>query len=320
MLRSAAAPILGGMTPPRPPVVLSIALALLVAAAVARGADRQPADLLDGPPFVTCKAWAVGDGRTGALLWGDEADKPRKAASTTKMMCAYVVLQLAETDPEALDEAVTFSKLADGTTGSTADVRAGESLTVRECLFGLLLPSGNDAGVALAEHFNARLAPPDPKPDGFKENTRSNFVAEMNRTATRLGMADTTYRSPYGDGGTEKDATISPRDLVKLASAAMKDPAFRTYVGTARHETDVKQPDGSPRRVTWENTNQLLKVEGYDGVKTGTTTQAGACLVSSGRRGDDHLVVVVLGSTSGDARFTDTRNLFRWAWRERAKK
>ena len=302
------------------PVTLVIALAVVVVSSAARAADKQPADPLDGPPFVTCKAWAVGDGKTGAVLWGGEADKARKAASTTKMMCAYVVLQLAAKDPKVLDETVTFSKLADNTTGSTADIRAGESLTVRECLYGLLLPSGNDAGVALAEHFNARLAPPDPKPEGFKENTRSNFVAEMNRAAKQLGMADTTYRSPYGDGGTEKDATISPRDLVKLAAAAMRDPAFRKYVGTARHETDVKQPDGSPRHVVWENTNQLLKTEGYDGVKTGTTTQAGACLVSSGRRGDDHLIVVVLGSTSGDARFTDSRNLFRWAWRERAKR
>jgi D-alanyl-D-alanine carboxypeptidase (penicillin-binding protein 5/6) len=69
----------------------------------------------------------------------------------------------------------------------------------------------------------------------------------------------------------------------------------------------------------WKNTNRLLSIDGYHGVKTGTTTPAGACLVSSGRRGDEHLLVVVLGSTSGDARYVDTRNLFRWSWRQLAE-
>jgi D-alanyl-D-alanine carboxypeptidase (penicillin-binding protein 5/6) len=67
----------------------------------------------------------------------------------------------------------------------------------------------------------------------------------------------------------------------------------------------------------WKNTNRLLPIEGYDGVKTGTTSSAGACLVSCGKRGDDALLVVVLGSTSPEGRYVDTRNLFRWAWRER---
>src|SRR5688500_1748972 len=121
--------------------------------------ERLPADPLDGPPVVTAKSWAVADGKTGELLWGHEATTPRKAASTAKMMCAYVVLRLADADSKVLDETVTFSERADKTSGSTADIRAGESLPVRECLYGLLLPSGNDAGVALAEHFGPRLKP-----------------------------------------------------------------------------------------------------------------------------------------------------------------
>lgn len=299
----------------------------------AKPAGKQPADAADGPPFVTCKGWAVGDGRTGELLWGGSAEVPLKAASTTKIMCAYVVLRLAAADPTVLDETVTYSKLADETGGSTSDVRAGERLAVRECLYGLLLPSGNDAGVALAEHFNARLAPPDPKATAPgtpaatapaatapAPNTRTNFVAEMNRAAARLGLADTVYRIPFGDGGGPRDMTTSPRDLLKLAAVAMQDPAFRRYVNTARRETDVERPDGPRRRVVWENTNRLLGVAGYDGVKTGSTTQAGSCLVTSARRGDDHLIAVVLGSTSDDGRYVDTRNLLRWAWQQRAKR
>lgn len=108
----------------------------------------------------------------------------------------------------------------------------------------------------------------------------------------------------------------SARDLAALAHRSLKDERFRGYVGTRRHTCSVTANDGTKRDVTWTNTNQLLDVEGYDGVKTGTTAPAGACLVASGRRGTDHRIVVVLGSTSGDARYTDARNLFRWAWRE----
>ncbi|MEW6305466.1 MAG: serine hydrolase [Verrucomicrobiota bacterium] len=291
------------------------AFAIFLCAASAGAQEKLPPDNLDGPPFVTAHTWAIADGRTGKLLWGFNEDEPRKSASTTKMMCAYVVLQLAEKDPKVLDEIVTFSKLADSTPGSTADIKEGESLPVRDCLYGLLLPSGNDAGNAFAEHFNSRLAPPEGTVAEALQ-TRANFIAEMNRAAKRLGMTKTVYRSPYGDGGTENDRTTTARDLLRLAHAAMQNPAFRKYVGTRRYECQVKTPDGSARAAVWQNTNQLLGIEGYDGIKTGTTTQAGNCLVSSGHRGKDHLLVVVLGAESNNGRFVDSRNLYRWAWQK----
>jgi D-alanyl-D-alanine carboxypeptidase len=108
--------------------------------------------------------------------------------------------------------------------------------------------------------------------------------------------------------------------LAALAHAAMKDERFRQYVATRRHECAVTTPDGGKRTVTWSNTNKLLDVEGYEGVKTGTTTPAGNCLVACGSRGEDRLIVVVLGSTATDGRYVDARNLFRWAWRERGHK
>ena len=92
---------------------------------------------------------------------------------------------------------------------------------------------------------------------------------------------------------------------------------FRQIVRTRRHTYEVVDAKGQRRTVVWNNTNRLLDMEGYDGIKTGTTSAAGACLVASGRRGTDHLYVVVLGSTSSDGRYVDARNLFRWAWRER---
>ena len=278
------------------------------------------AEDLQAPPLVTAKAWAIADGKTGKLLWGLNAEEPSKSASTTKMMCAYVVLSMAEKNPAVLDERITFSKLADDTTGSTADVKVGESLTIRECLYGLLLPSGNDAGNALAEHFNSRLAPPDEAMLKFglgstNLSTRANFIAEMNRYARRIGLTNTIYRSSFGDGGTEKDRTTTTRDLTHLAWTAMQLPLFRGYVATRRYEGDVRTPAGGSRKAVWLNTNELLGLDsGYDGVKTGTTIQAGTCLVSSGHRGSDHLIIATLGSESENGRFVDTRNLFRWAW------
>lgn len=107
------------------------------------------------------------------------------------------------------------------------------------------------------------------------------------------------------------------RDLVALAYHALRLSRFRQYVSTRQHGCSLVGPGGYTRNVVWKNTNRLLQIDGYHGVKTGTTSAAGACLVSSGHRNDDHLLVVVLGSTSGDARYVDTRNLFRWAWQER---
>ena len=295
---------------------------LLLSLAAGGATDaKEPADDLAGPPFVSAKAWAIVDGKTGKLLWGHNQDLPCKSASTTKIMCAWLVLGLAKDNPGVLEEKITFSKFADDTVGSTSGIKAGESLTVGECLYGLLLPSGNDAGNALAEHFNSRFEPAAAGPSSLgasgETSTRSNFIAEMNRRAKTLGMSKTTYRSPYGDGGTAADRTTTPRDLLRLAWTAMQDERFRKYVATQSHVTTLEDAAGQKRQVTWTNTNQLLDIDGFDGVKTGTNEGAGACLVSSGHRGDDHLLVVVLGATSPEGRYVDTKNLFRWAWRER---
>ena len=285
------------------------ALLLLLVPAWGFAQPKAPADRLDGPPFVTAKAWAVADGQTGKLVGGfKEADR-RPMASTTKIMTAHLVLELAAKDPKVLEEVVTFSERAAKTPGSAAKLNAGDRLPAGELLYGLMLPSGNDAAVALAEHFGARF-------QGGKGDGLECFVAELNRRAKEYGLKETAYKDP---NGLSRENTSSARDLVALTCRVMKDERFRKYVNTRRHTGSVTGPGGEKREVTWANTNQLLGTEGYDGVKTGTTTPAGACLVASGRRGSDHVIVVVLGSTSSDARYTDSRNLFRWAWRERGK-
>lgn len=277
-------------------------------------------EVLKAPPVVTAKAWVISDPTSGKLLWQHEADQLRKAASTAKVMCAYTVLQLAAQDPSIMAEWVKISQLAGTTVGSTAELKPGEQIQVKDALLAMLLPSGNDAGNALAEHFHPRLAPPDEALleaglDNPLLNTRSHFIAEMNRFARQIGMAQTIYRSSFGDGGTEDDRTTTAGDLSRLAFAAMQLPELRTAVATRHHEAQVKKADGSMRSASWKNSNDLLGLDlSYDGIKTGLTNQARHCLIASGQRGQRRLHVVVLGSTSEEARDSDARNLFRWAW------
>jgi D-alanyl-D-alanine carboxypeptidase (penicillin-binding protein 5/6) len=291
------------------------ALLLLSLVPVRGRQDEKPkahAERLDGPPLVSAKAWAIVDGKTGKLLWGSHETEPLAIASTTKIMTARLVLRLAAEQPKVLDEQVTVSERAAKTTGSSAKLRAGERYAVRDLLYGLLLPSGNDAAVALAEHFGPRF-----QGQGKAEGDAvALFVAEMNRQAQALKLAETHFLDPNGLARNQASA----RDLADLAWHALQDPLFRRYVGTRSHQCEAVGADGERRTVVWESTNRLLQMEGYDGVKTGTTTAAGNCLVASGRHDGDHLVVVVLGCTSGDSRYLDARNLFRWAWRERGHK
>lgn len=264
---------------------------------------------LDGPPIVTCKAWVIGDSE-GNVLWESAGSERLEPASTTKVMTAYVVLQLAERQPGLLDETLTFSERADRTVGSTSGIRAGESLTVRECLYGLLLPSGNDASVALAEFCGQRLG--EPSDD---ESSYDSFIAAMNQAADELGMSNSTYQNTHGLPDAEHK--LSAIDLLRLATAAMKYDLFREIVSTRQFGCRVESEEGYARNVIWKNTNRLLAIEGFSGVKTGTTRAAGACLVSRGKFGEDEYTVVILGSSSSDARYADTRNLYRWAARNK---
>ena len=277
---------------------------------------KQPADSLEGPPYVTCKAWAIGDGETGQMLWQEAANQRLDIASTTKIMTAYVILKMAQNNPDLLKDNVVFSTAADKTPGSTSRIRTGESLSAGELLYALLLPSGNDAAVALAEHFGRRLLS---STDVKQELTPlSRFVTEMNRMAKDQQMHNTQFKNPHGL--TEEGHLSTAHDLIKLAYAAMRLPEFQKRVACRQRGSTVTGPGGYRRNLLWKNTNRLLAIDGYRGVKTGTTTAAGACLVSMGQRGSGAMFVVVLGASSSASRYADTRNLFRWAWQQRTRK
>ncbi len=277
---------------------------------------KRSQDELHGPPIVTCKGWAIGDGESGKFLWGHNASERLHPASTTKIMTAYLVTCLAEQDPSILEETVTFSSRADNTGGSTSALKVGEQVSVGELLYGLLLPSGNDASVAFAEHFGARCKRQPNAAKNIRRENYADFIDAMNERAKHLGMQETTYANTHGL--TADEHLTSPRDLLTLAYHAMQQPEFRLRTSTTRHGCRVQSTTGYERNIVWHNTNRMLTYKGFDGVKTGTTDAAGCCLVSRGERDGKRLIVVVLGAASSDSRYVDTRNLYRWAWNELA--
>jgi len=277
-------------------------------------AERLP---LAGPdesgaaPQTTAPSWVIVDAASGRRLAGREADAPRSPASITKVMTALVVLREAEAAPGLLDETVTVTTRAGQETGSSATLRPGDRLTVGELLYGLMLPSGNDASVALGEHVGARL--PDPAAAaGGTTDPLDRFVARMNATAAELGLARTGYRNTHGKTAPGHETTAA--EIAALVRVAMAVPMFRTIVATRQRGATIESVDGSRRPVVWKNTNRLLPIAGYVGVKTGTTAVAGCCLAAWGERDGRGLVVVVLGSTTTDARYVDARNLFMHGW------
>ncbi|KAA5547213.1 hypothetical protein FYK55_02080 [Roseiconus nitratireducens] len=277
--------------------------------------DKRPADPPQGVPFVTAKAWTLVDVESGERLAGDHDDVARPMASTTKLMTAMVLCELAANDPGVWDQTVTFSRQADATRGSTSGLRVGESVRAGDLLYGLLLPSGNDAAVALAEHFGDqadRLRTAFPTADFQGVDGEARFVHAMNELAQRLEMKQSHFVNPHGL--TEPNHQASAADLARLTVAAFKQPRIRRVVSTPQFGVAVNGAGGYRRNVAWYNTNRLLKIEGFQGVKTGTTDAAGACLIAVETRGGQSRVVVVLGSSSSDARYADTRNLFRWGW------
>ncbi len=282
--------------------------------------DQRPRDPSDGPPHVTCKAWVIVDAESAEVLAGHDPDKPLDVASTTKIMTALVALQCCQRDPRLLDEVIVFSAQADATEGSSAGIRTGERVPVKELLFGLLLPSGNDASVALAEFFGRHVQAAGnggTESEISDEESHDRFIAAMNATAADLGLTHTSFQNPHGL--TAPGHVASAADLASLTRQALQHPLFREIVSTRQRGYTVEAEAGYRRNLVWKNTNRLLEIEGYQGIKTGTTSAAGACLVSYGQRDDRELIVVVLGASSSDARFVDTRNLFRWAWNELAE-
>lgn len=241
-------------------------------------------------PTVTAASALLIDLESGQALYEKAAAEPRPPASTAKLMTALVVL-----DQAPLDEAVVVTANAGETGDSTMGLEPGERLSVEELLYGMLIPSGNDAAVALAEHV---------------AGTEADFVAMMNARARTMGLSATNFVNVHGLDANGQ--TTSAADLAIIAGAALEHPVINRIVAT---------PSATVAGHALRNTNELLGTyDGADGVKTGTTDEAGECLVASVTRGGRRTLLVLLGSTD---RFTDARKLFdhardAYVWRDTA--
>ncbi|MFG1947147.1 D-alanyl-D-alanine carboxypeptidase family protein [Nonomuraea sp. NPDC048826] len=244
-------------------------------------------------PAVLAQAAYLVDAGTGEVRFSKEADQRRPVASLTKMMTAYVVLQRAA-PTDKVEVSAADVRYAAGGGAAVAYLRAGDTLTVEDLLYGLMLPSGADAAHALARAYGPGV---------------DAFVTEMNATARRLGMNDTAYVNadgmPYGGGGHS-----TARDQARLAQALLENPTLAKVTSTRYHTLPATSEHGA---YSWSNTNRLLGSPGALGVKTGFTRAAGYTLAFAAERGGSRLVGVLLGETSSSRRFQTAEALLDWA-------
>ncbi|WP_372516051.1 D-alanyl-D-alanine carboxypeptidase family protein [Streptantibioticus silvisoli] len=258
-------------------------------------------------PTIVAKGGYVMNNGTGTTLYTKAADTRRSTGSTTKIMTARVVLGEKKLN---LDSKVTVQKaysdyiVAKG--ASSAHLIVGDKVTVRQLLYGLLLPSGCDAAYALADTYGS----------GSTRAARvKSFIGQMNSSAKSLGLKNTHFDSFDGIGNGSNYST--PRDLTKLASSAMKNATFRAVVGTRSTKQKVTTKSGGYRYMSWTNTNTLLGTySGTIGVKTGSGPQAGYCLVFAATRGGKTVIGTVLASTSVSARTSDAKKLMDYAFKK----
>lgn len=213
---------------------------------------------------VSARSAVLLDGDSGTVLWEKNAGEKSLIASTTKIMTALVVLEHA--DP---DTVVTVPREAAGIEGSSIYLKAGETLSVRDLLYGMMLHSGNDAATALAV---------------IVSGSEDAFAAEMNRKAQELGLTEIHFANPHGLDSEENYATAY--SLGQLAVAAMKNPEFREIVSSKSYSCDGR---------TFQNHNKLLwSYPGAMGVKTGFTRKAGRILVGCAERNGRRLISVTI--------------------------
>eukprot|EP00742_Colponemidia_sp_Colp-10_P006939 GILJ01007448.1.p1 GENE.GILJ01007448.1~~GILJ01007448.1.p1 ORF type:complete len:398 (+),score=27.19 GILJ01007448.1:103-1296(+) len=276
------------------------------------------------PPLLSAKAWSIVDLDTGDLLWGKNEMEAREIASLTKIMTALVVCRLSHQIDALWAQVVCISAKASKMAGTSARLRRGDKVTVEDLMYGLMLPSGNDAALALAEHIGALLIStqcgstlrPSSRHRGSNKqpsasDSEKRFVRAMNSIANQIGLRNTIFTNPHGLSQRSNQSTAA--DVGKLASVALQDHVFSKVVNTSRYMCIVEAADGLPRSIEYINTNKLLAL-GYEGVKTGVTPPAGPCLCSSMRKGCYQLVAVVLAARSVEQRFIEVPRLLNWAW------
>jgi serine-type D-Ala-D-Ala carboxypeptidase (penicillin-binding protein 5/6) len=265
-----------------------LALLALLIAVDSAAVELHP---LPAPPTIGASSYLVIDGRTGYEIASLEPDKAVAPASLTKLMTAYVVFHALEEKQIGLDDEVTVSEKAWRAEGSRMFIEVGKQVAVRDLMLGMIVQSGNDASIALAEYV---------------AGTESVFAELMNQYAKALGMNSSHFINATGLPDDNHYSTA--RDLATLARAIVNEfpEYYRWYSVKEYTYNGIKQPNRN---------NLLWRDPSVDGMKTGHTEAAGYCLVSSAKRDDMRVISVVLGTSSSRARIDGSQALLNYAFR-----
>ena len=242
-------------------------------------------------PEIAAKSYILMDYNSSKIIAQKNADMPVAPASITKVMTAFVVFSELEEGNIKLDDLVTVSKKAWKTPGSRMFINVNSKVSVEDLLQGMIIQSGNDASVALAEHI---------------AGSEDTFAALMNQHAQELGMKNTHFVN--STGLPDKTHKTTARDLAILARALIKRfPQYYKWYSTK---------DFTYNKIKQSNRNTLLwRDKSVDGMKTGHTEEAGYCLLASAKRNNMRLISVVLGTSSANARAQETQKLLNFGFR-----
>jgi len=247
--------------------------------------------LAQTPPQLVGRAWVLADVSSGQILVAEKADERFEPASLTKLMTAYLVFAALKEKKIGLEEQVSVSEKAWRAPGSRMFIEPKKPVTVDELIRGMIVQSGNDACIALAE----RIA-----------GSEEAFAGMMNREAERLGMKNSKFRNASGLPDPQHYSTA--RDLYLLASALIADfpEQYAQYYSQREYRYNG---------ITQPNRNRLLWLDStVDGMKTGFTEAAGYCMVASSKREGRRLLSVLLGSTSESTRAQESQKLLNWGF------
>ena len=243
------------------------------------------------PPALAAKSWLLIESSSGQVLASQAADERLEPASLTKLMTAYLTFSAIKQGTIKLDQAIPVSERAWRAQGSRMFIQVGTQVVVEDLIKGMIVQSGNDACVALAEAI---------------AGSEDNFAQMMNREAQRLGMKNSSFRNAAGMPDPQHYTTAS--DLAKLTSALIRDfPAeYAKYYSIKEFRYN---------KITQPNRNRLLWLDPtVDGVKTGHTDAAGYCLISSAKRGPRRLLSIVLGTASDAVRAQESLKLLNYGF------
>ena len=280
-------------------IVLGSGLATAQAPAPAPARPAALSDDLpipDAPAPATSKAWLVMDYATGQVLAGENIDTPVEPASITKVMTSYVIAaEMAAGKVKPTDQVMMTERAwregGAGTDGSYSGFEVNQAAPLVEMEKGMVVQSGNDAAIALAEHV---------------AGSEQAFAQLMNAYAKKIGMKASHFVNPHGL--TAEGHVTTAHDLALLGRALIRDfPEAYSY-------NKIKEFTVGP--ITQPNRNLLLwRDPSVDGIKTGHTSSAGYCLMASAKRGDQRLITVVMGDTSENQRAVDSQALLNWGFR-----